>query len=164
MTSTTKDNSCHIDRHVDYQGSRPPVALQAGIEKLVTGPRSAVAHQADEWSIASGTPNKRTTLPPLEHGNSSLNSGVTMSEIDENENEKRIIYERLKDIIKKASPSIIEDLMKENESNDPVMRSILNVLNSPAQTANRSSSTNNTKNNRNTKPKDDRNPLYLLIW
>ena len=37
MKMQTTDNSCHIVRRVDQQGTRPPVLRQAGVEKCATG-------------------------------------------------------------------------------------------------------------------------------
>ena len=65
MLGTQEDNSCRIGRRADYQGSRPPVDIQAGVEKMVTGPSSSVVHQADEGAKATGylPLNDQQTMP-----------------------------------------------------------------------------------------------------
>ena len=55
MAGTSDENSCRIDRRADYQGSRPPVDLQAGVEKMVTGSSPSVVHQADGGAEATGS-------------------------------------------------------------------------------------------------------------
>ena len=76
IKSPTKEQSCHIDRRVDYQGSRPPMDLQAGVGRLMTGPSSSVAHQAVEGEkVTVKQPlmnNKRKPTLPSTPGHSTI--------------------------------------------------------------------------------------------
>ena len=77
MISTSEETSCRIDRRADYQGSRPPVDLQAGVEKSASGPSSSVAHQADEGEKASGRPPPPELPSPITTASAPGNPNAT---------------------------------------------------------------------------------------
>ena len=92
MASTSDDNTCRIDRRADYQGSRPPVDIQAGVEKSASGPSSSVAHQADEGEKASGRPPPPELPSPITTvfapGNSNATDHITTLEPYEHEEQQ----------------------------------------------------------------------------